>query len=227
MGLGEMFLAVVSISMINLVLSGDNAVVIGLAMRDLPKAMQKKAALVASLGAIVLRVVFTIFAVYLLKIKFLSALGGMVLIWITYTLIKSGGEEETEVKGNNRFWHAVWTIIIADLSMAFDNVLGVAGAANGQPWLVIFGLVLSIPVLILGSAWLASLMNRWPIIIYVGAMILLHTATSMIVHDQALHFLHFLSSHTVSTMVPWLLSVPVLIYGIYVTKKQQMGRNES
>lgn len=226
MGLGEVVMAVLSISMINLVLSGDNAIVISLAMRDLPKGMQRKVALAASLGAIILRVIFTIFAVYILKIKFLSTFGGIVLIWITYSLIRSSGEEERSARRPNRFWNAVWTIIIADLSMAFDNVLGVAGAANGQTWLVIFGLVLSIPILIFGSAWLVSLMTRWPLIIYIGGMILLHTAVSMIVHDSALYFLNFLEGHTIRTIAPWIFSVPVLIYGIYVTKKQQM-RSES
>jgi len=226
MGLGEVFMAVLSISMINLVLSGDNAIVISLAMRDLPKRLQKKTALAASLGAIILRVIFTIFAVYILKIKYISALGGIVLIWITYSLIKSNGEEVTEARGPNRFWSAVWTIIIADLSMAFDNVLGVAGAANGHSWLVIFGLVLSIPILIFGSTWLASLMTRWPLIIYIGGMILLHTAVSMIVHDSALSFLDFMQDHAIYAIVPWIFSLPVLVYGIYATKKQQM-RSES
>ncbi|MEL7566216.1 MAG: TerC family protein [Dehalobacterium sp.] len=226
MGLGEVFMTILSISMINLVLSGDNAIVISLAMRDLPKRIQKKTALAASLGAIILRVIFTIFAVYILKIKYLSAIGGMVLIWITYNLIKFNGEEVVETRGRNRFWSAVWTIIIADLSMAFDNVLGVAGAANGQFWLVILGLVLSIPVLIFGSTWLATLMTRWPLIIYIGGMILLHTAVSMIVRDSALTFLDFMQGHTIYNILPWLFSVPLLIYGIYATKKQQM-RNES
>lgn len=216
---GEFLLSAFSIFMINLVLSGDNAVVISLAIKNMPREMRKKVALFASLGAIILRIIIAVFVVYLLQIKFLNTIGGIVLIWITYGLIKSSTEEETDFKGANRFWKAVWTIIIADLSMSFDNVIGIAGAASGNPWLVIFGLALSIPILIFGSTWLSSIMNRWPIIIYIGAMILLHTATNMILNDQAFHFQSFLGNDMIYTTITWIIPLPVLLYGIYVTKK--------
>lgn len=218
--LWQTFSAIFFISVIDLVLSGDNAAVIGLAIRNLPKETQKKAAFVGAGGAIILRVTFTIFAVYLLTVKYLSALGGLLLLWITYKLIKSDGEDEAHIKGGNRFWSAVGTIIIADLSMAFDNVMGVAGAAHGEPWLVVFGLLLSIPILVIGSTWLATLMGRYPIIIYIGAMVLMHTATNMIVHDHALNLVHYLGE-TWGTYLPWILAIPVLVYGFFITKNNR------
>ena len=211
--LWKTFLAIITISLIDLVLSGDNAAVIGLAIRNLPKGMRQKAALLGAGGAIILRVTFTIFAVYLLKVKFLSAIGGVVLIWITYNLIKPQDEgDESGIHAADKFWSAVGTIIIADLSMAFDNVMGVAGAANGEAWLVVFGLLLSIPILIIGATWLASLMEKWPIIIYIGAMVLMHTATNMIIHDAALHLIQYTGA-LMGTLIPWICALPVLVYG--------------
>ncbi|ATW24349.1 TerC family protein [Candidatus Formimonas warabiya] len=215
------FSAVICISVIDLVLSGDNAAVIGLAIRNLPRTMQRKAALFGAVGAILLRVSFTIFAVYLLTIKYLSATGGAILLWITYKLIKSNGQE-AHIQGANKFWRAVVTIVIADLSMAFDNVMGVAGAAHGNPWLVIFGLLLSIPILVLGSTWLAKLMGRHPMLIYFGAAILMHTATSMFFHDQALG-LEQVTGKTLAVLIPWICSIFVLFYGFWATKEPGNG----
>lgn len=217
--LWQTFLAIISISIIDLVLSGDNAAVIGLAIRNLPHDLQKKAAIIGGGGAIVLRIIFTIFAVYLLKVKFLSFIGGVILIYITYKLCASDGEEEGEnVKSSNKFWGAIGTIIIADLSMAFDNVMGVAGAAHGAVWLVVFGLLLSIPILILGATWLAGLMQKWPIIIYIGAMVLMHTAVGMMMHDKALHLTQY-TGDLMGTLIPWICAIPVLVYGWVVTRK--------
>ena len=225
--LWKTFLAIITISLIDLVLSGDNAAVIGLAIRNLPRDMQKKAAMLGGAGAVILRVLFTVFAVFLLKVKFLSAIGGVILIWITYNLIKSGaGEDEAHVKAATKFWSAIGTIIIADLSMAFDNVMGVAGAANGDSWLVVFGLLLSVPILILGATWLASLMEKWPIIIYIGAMVLMHTATNMIMHDAALDLVAY-TGELMGTVIPWICAIPVLLYGWFVIKKSAAQTSEN
>ncbi len=219
--MGELIVSIIFITLINIVLSGDNAVVIGLALRNVPAEYQKKAAFLASGLAVVLRVIFTIFAVYLLRINYLSVAGGALLIWITLSLMKSGDDEKKETKNGkkaNNFWSAVWIIVIADLSMAFDNVMGVAGAANGSIMLVIFGLALSIPILIYGATWLAKVMEKYPIIIYLGAMVLMHTAVKMIIEDKALHLAGILGE-TVITLVPWIAAIPVLVYGIVVIKK--------
>ena len=215
--LWKMFTAVITISIIDLVLSGDNAAVIGLAIRDLPRDLQKKAAIWGAGGAIILRVIFTIFATYLLLVPYLSAIGGVILIWITYKLLDSD-ESEDHVKTSDKFWGAIGSIIIADLSMAFDNVMGVAGAAHGSVGLVIFGLLLSIPILVLGATWLATMMGRYPIIIYVGAAVLAHTAVAMIFHDKALHLASFIGE-TGGAILPWLPALAVLIYGMVKTRK--------
>ncbi|ATW23860.1 TerC family protein [Candidatus Formimonas warabiya] len=209
--------AVISIGIINLVLSGDNAAVIGLAIRDLPRDLQKKAAIYGAAGAIILRVVFTIFATYLILVPYLSAFGGIVLIWITYKFLQHD-EGEENIKASREIWPAVWTIVIADLSMAFDNVLGVAGAAHGSVGLIIFGLMLSIPILIWGSTWLAGMMGRYPIIIYIGAAVLAHTAVSMIIHDRALHLVRYMGEMW-GTILPWLFAFLLLVYGIIEIKK--------
>ncbi|MGI6066681.1 MAG: TerC family protein [Bacillota bacterium] len=209
--------AILSISIIDLVLSGDNAAVIGMAIRDLPKNLQKKAAVVGTGAAILLRVIFTIFAVYLLSMKYLRAVGGLLLIWITWKLLNTNVVETTHVSGSNRFFRAVGTIIVADLSMAFDNVMGVAGAAHGQIWLVIFGLMLSIPILVFGSTWLAGLMNRQPFVIYLGGMALAHTAISMIIHDNALNIISYTGDFW-GILIPWFFAFSVLVYGYYLER---------
>lgn len=207
--------AIVSITIIDLVLSGDNAAVIGLAIRKLPGDLQKKAAVIGTGGAILLRVTFTIFAVYLLQVRYLSAAGGLILIWITYKLLHMSGSDNVHVSSGSRFWSAVGTIIIADLSMAFDNVMGVAGAAHGEIWLVVFGLLVSIPILVFGSTWLAAMMGRYPVIIYLGATVLAHTAIKMIIQDQALN-LSNLAGMFWSQAIPWICSLPILAYGFYL-----------
>lgn len=214
--LGQKIGAIISIVIIDLVLSGDNAAVIGLAIRDLPRPMQKKAAIFGAGGAIVLRVVFTIFAVYLLTVKYLSAIGGLILIFITFKLINTNIDNHTSGHASNKFWGAVGTIIVADISMAFDNVMGVAGAANGEALLVIFGLLLSIPILVWGSTWLAVVMGKYPIIIYIGATVLAHTAINMIFHDVALNLTQF-TGLFLGKIIPWAFALPILLYGFFVT----------
>lgn len=218
--LWKMFMAIISITLIDLVLSGDNAAVIGLAIRNLPKEMQKKAAIYGAAGAIVLRVIFTVFATYLLTVPYLSAIGGIILVWITFKLIKHDDSCEENVKSCDQFWPAIGTIVIADLSMAFDNVMGVAGAAHGSVALVIFGLLLSIPILVYGATWLATLMGKYPIIIYIGAAVLAHTAFAMIFHDQALHLNRY-TGEFLGDMIPWILGVLVLAYGFFNIRKNK------
>jgi len=219
--LWKMFTAILAISIIDLVLSGDNAAVIGLAIRDLPHDMQKKAAMWGAAGAIILRVIFTIFATFLLTIPYLSAIGGVILIWITWKLL-GHGEEEEHVKTSNKFWGAIWAIIIADLSMAFDNVMGVAGAAHGSVALVVFGLLLSIPILVFGATWLAKMMGKYPIIIYIGAAVLAHTAVAMIFHDKALHLDKY-TGELMGNILPWIPALAVAVYGFFKTRKTDIA----
>lgn len=217
LGLWSALGAVLGITIIDLALSGDNAAIIGLAIKDLPAGQRKKAAFLGAGGAIVLRVLFTAIATTLLQIPFINALGGLVLVWITWKLVMAE-EGREEIKSHGRFWEAVGAIILADLSMAFDNVMGVAGAAHGSVGLVLFGLALSIPIVVLGSNWLATLMNRYPIFIYLGAAVLAHTALAMVFHDGGLH-LYTYTGEILANVIPWLLAAFVLLWGWSEVKK--------
>lgn len=196
---------------INLFLSADNAAVIALAIRDLPGNVRRRAALIGSVGAVVVRIVLTAFATFLTETPFVNAAGGLLLVWITVKLVTQT-QTEQKVRTSTQFWSAVQVIILADLSMAFDNVVGVAGAARGNVPLVVFALVVSIPVVVLGSNSLTLVMRRWPFIVYVGVAVLVHTATSMIVHDKGLN-LCAVVGYTIAATLPVLLSLFVLVVG--------------
>src|SRR6478609_9459453 len=178
------WIALSQIIMINIVLSGDNAVVIALASRSLPPAQQKKAILFGSVGAIVLRIVLTFFAIYLLTLPYLKLVGAALLFWIGIGLLK-GDDDEAEIEGNSNLVAAVKTIIVADLVMSLDNVIGVAAAAKGNVPLLVIGLVISFPLIIFGSTIILKLMNRFPIIITIGAGLLGWVAGEMAIGDPA------------------------------------------
>ena len=206
------------IILINIVLSGDNAVVIALACRNLPPDLQKKAIFWGSGGAIALRAILTVVAVWLLKIPFLQIVGGLLLFWIAIKLL-AGDNEEEELKGGSNIKEAIKTIIIADLAMSLDNVVAVAGAAGGNLLLIALGLGISIPLIIWGSQLLMALMNRFPIIITAGAGLLGYTAGEMILGDKAAgHFVESIipSSHY---SVPIFGVLIVLIVGKLLSRK--------
>jgi YjbE family integral membrane protein len=180
------WLAAAQIVYINVLLSGDNAVVIALACRDLPPAQKRWGVIWGAAGAIVLRILLTIFAVTLLALPWLKIVGGVLLIWIGIKLIaeEEAGNGQT-IRGSNRLWSAVRTVVIADLVMSVDNVLGVAAAAKGSVPLLVFGLVVSIPLVITGSQIILKLIERFPIIILAGGGLLGWIAGKMLVEDTA------------------------------------------
>lgn len=182
---GEFFAALLSIIMIDLVLAGDNAILIGLAARKLPKEKQKKVIFWGSIGAIAIRSILTLLVVYLLDIPGLHLVGGVLLVWIAYKLLLD--EEEHEVTAADSMWAAIRTIIIADALMGLDNVLAVAGASHGNMLLVVIGLLVSIPVVMYGSTLILKLIERFPFIITIGAAILGWTAAKMIVAEPFMH----------------------------------------
>ena len=179
--------ALLAIILIDLVLAGDNAIVIALAARNLPAHLQKKAIVWGTVGAIVVRSAMTIGVVWLLKIPGLMLVGGLALVWIAYklTLNDDGGDEHGGA-GATTFWGAMKTIIIADAVMGIDNVLGVAGAAHGSFDLVVIGLLVSIPIVVFGSTLVLKLVERFPSIMYIGAAVLAFTAGKMIVNEKLL-----------------------------------------
>ncbi|MBT2760882.1 TerC family protein [Paenibacillus sp. ISL-20] len=181
----EFWTALLSIVLIDLVLAGDNAIVIGLAARNVQKADQKKVILWGTVGAIIIRIVATLLVVQLLMIPGLRLIGGFALLWIAYKLIVD--EKQHEISAGNQMWAAIRTIIIADAMMGLDNVLAVAGAAGESFMLVIIGLAISVPIMVWGSTIILKLTDRFPIIITIGAAVLAWTASKMIVEEPMIH----------------------------------------
>ncbi len=186
------WLAVGQIIMIDILLGGDNAVVIALACRQLPPNLRTKGILWGTAGAIVLRVILIAFALTLLAIPFLKIVGAVLLMWIGVKLLAPGDEDaHSNIQGSDKLWAAVKTVIVADLVMSIDNVIAIAGAATGaggnhQLSLVIFGLLVSIPIIIWGSQLVLKIMDRFPLIITVGGMLLGWIAGTMAHSDPAL-----------------------------------------
>ena len=219
----EFFLSLLQIIIVNLVLSGDNAVVIALACRNLSPELQKKAVFWGSFGAIGLRVILTFIAVWMLKIPFVQVVGGLLLIWIAIKLLV-GEEEDSHIGGGSSMIEAMKTIIFADLIMSLDNVIAVAGAANGNLVLVIIGLAISIPLIIWGSQLLMKLMNRFPIIVLLGAALLGYTSGEMIVGDKVVGpFLEELLP-ALHVILPVSLAIVVIAVGNVLKRKAAKAR---
>ncbi|MBJ6363801.1 TerC family protein [Paenibacillus sp. GCM10012307] len=181
----EFWSALLAIVIIDLVLAGDNAIVIGMAARNLPKENQKKVIFWGTFGAIAIRSLLTIVVVWLLLIPGLRVVGGLLLIWIAYKLLVE--DKSHEVKTSTNIWAAIRTIIIADTAMGLDNVLAVGGAAHGNYVLVVLGLLISVPIVVWGSTMILKLMDRFPFIIYIGSGVLAFTAAKMIEEEPLLH----------------------------------------
>lgn len=178
--------ALMAIVLIDLVLAGDNAIVIALAARQLPPHLKMKAIAWGTVGAIVVRSFMTVGVVWLLKIPGLMGVGGLGLVWIAYQLLADDAGNEHDGPVVNSFWGAMKTIIVADALMGVDNVLGVAGAAHGAFDLVIIGLLISVPIVVFGSTVVLKLVERFPAIIQIGAAVLAFTAAKMIVNEPLL-----------------------------------------
>ena len=182
--------AVLAIILIDIVLGGDNAVVIALACRKLPESQRRLGILYGTAGAVGLRVVLVFFALTLLAIPFLKIVGALLLVWIGVKLLAPSDEDEHgKIEGSDRLWSAIKTVIVADLVMSIDNVIAIAGAAEGggehKMSLVIFGLLVSIPIIVWGSQFVMKLMDRFPMILTAGGMLLGWIAGTMLVTDPA------------------------------------------
>jgi YjbE family integral membrane protein len=180
------FSALLAIILIDLVLAGDNAIVIALAARNLPSHVRHRAIVWGSVGAIAVRSVMTVGVVWLLKIPGLMLVGGLGLLWIAYKLLAQDEDQGDHGPAASTFWGAMKTIIVADALMGVDNVLGVAGAAHGAFDLVVIGLLISVPIVVFGSSVVLKLVDRFPIIIQAGAAVLAFTAAKMIVGEPLL-----------------------------------------
>ncbi len=183
----DFWIGLVKIIWINIILSGDNAVVIALAARSLPPEQQRKAIMFGSGAAVVLRIVLTVVAAKLLELSFLQIVGGCLLLWIGLQLLTSHDEEEGAGNGTGTMMAAIRTILIADLVMSLDNVIAVAAAAGGNMLLLILGLAISIPLVIFGSTLMIKLMERFPVIVILGAGLIGWVGGETIMNDKLLH----------------------------------------
>lgn len=208
------------ITLLDIVLSGDNIGVIALATRDLPKKHAKSASIIGVFAAIFLRIVFACLITYILLIKWLpiKLIGGILLIKITWNFIKPEPPklQEAAVNTSNKYWSAVSSIVLADAAMSLDNVLAIAGTAQGHIGLIIFGLALNIPIIFFGSQYVAKIMNKHPITIYIGGAILAHTSFKMLLEDNLLH--NFTSPMMIN-IISFSAAIIVLLYGLYTINK--------
>ncbi|MFC8687780.1 TerC family protein [Brevibacillus porteri] len=216
----EFWTALLSIVIIDLVLAGDNALVIGMAARNLPAHQQKQAIIWGTVGAIVIRALATLAVVWLLKIPGLLLVGGLILIWIALKLlIQDNGHENMKASGT--LGAAIWTIIVADTVMGLDNVIAVAGAAHGDFLLVVIGLIISVPIMVWGSTLILKLIEKYPIVIYIGSAVLAYTAASMVTSEKFLT--PFFAAYP---WVKWLFIVAVVVGVMLIgrMKSQQQKR---
>lgn len=182
----DFWIGLLKIIWINIILSGDNAVVIALAARSLPPLQQRKAIFWGTGAAVVLRVALTVVAAKLLELPYLQIAGGLLLLWIGVQLLGADDGAEGEEKQHGNLFSAIRTILIADLIMSLDNVIGVAAAANGNIPLLVIGLAIAIPIVIFGSTLMIKIMDRFPIIVMIGAGLIGWVAGEAIVSDQVL-----------------------------------------
>ncbi len=210
----EFFSALLAIIVIDLVLAGDNAIVIAMAARKLPPHLQKRAIIWGAVGAIGVRSAMTLVVVYLLKIPGLMLIGGLLLVWIAYKLLNQAKDEDGEHDhASTSFWGAMKTIVIADAVMGLDNVLAVAGASHGSYALVVLGLLISIPIVVWGSTQILKLLERYPSIIYIGAGVLAWTAAKMITTEPMVQELQLFENSLFEYAIQALVIFGVLLIG--------------
>ncbi|MEY3523449.1 MAG: hypothetical protein RIT33_866 [Pseudomonadota bacterium] len=203
--------AVLAIILIDLVLAGDNALVIGMAANRLPPHLRKKAIFWGTFGAIAIRFISVAIITYLMMLPGLRLVGGIALVWIGWKLAFQDDHEE--VKSADTFWSAITTIVIADAVMGVDNALGIAAAANGNWGFIIMGLLISIPVVIFGSSMVTKILDRWPNAVFIGGFVLFAVSVQMVLKE--ILFVDMLAG-----VDPWILKLSPWMFAIAVTALQ-------
>jgi YjbE family integral membrane protein len=217
----DFWIGVLKIVLIDLALAGDNALVIALAVRTLPPRQQLQGRIWGTVGAVGLRLGFIFIVTYLLAIPFLQLVGGLLLVWIALKLVlQSDAHDGDHVKAGTTLLGAIWIIIVADVIMSLDNVIGVAGAAEGDMRLVVFGIALSIPIVVWGSGLLARLMNRYPWIILIAGGILGEVAGKMMLHDHFITSRFGAASDALEASVRIGLALAIVLVGWLVTRRR-------
>lgn len=220
----EFFTALLTIVFIDLILAGDNAIVIGLAARNLPKHQQKKAVIWGTVGAIGIRIIATLLVVQLLAVPWLNLIAGLLLIWIAYKLLVQEDEHDN-IKPGNTLWQSIRTIIIADAAMGIDNVIAVAGAAEGDTVLVILGLLISVPIIVWGSTLFIKLINRFKWIVYIGSAVLAYTAAKMITHEKS--FLAFFENQLYYWSFLIIMIIITIVAGYLTNKRRELSKQRA
>ena len=215
--------SLLSIVLIDLVLAGDNAVVIAMAVRSLPKAQRRTGIIFGSLAAVLLRVVLTFFVAQMLAMSYVKLIGGGVIVWIAVKLFVEDEEAAETHREAASLWHAVRLIVIADITMALDNMLAVGAASHGNFYLLLFGLGLSIPFIVFTSSLLSALMDRFPVIIYIGAALLGKIGGEMIMTDPVVVRL-LAPTKPVTYAVEFAFAAGVILYGRYRVKRALADR---
>ena len=212
-------LTILEVAWINILLSGDNAVVIALACRSLPDHQRRIGIFMGSAAAIALRIIFAFMVTRLMAVPFLQAVGGALLVWIAIGLAR-GSNGNHDVKAHESLWHAVGTIAVADAAMSLDNVVAIAAVARGDHWLFIVGLALSIPLIVVGATLISKLLEKLPVLVWVGAALLGWIAGEMIGDDRALlsalGLIHTTAAHYAAAMI----GLGLVITAAYALKRR-------
>lgn len=210
----EHIILLLKILMINLVLSGDNAVVIAMASKNLPAKQRSQAIWWGAVGAVLLRCVLTFVAVILLGIPFIQAAGGLLLLWIAFKLLYEN-EDHVGVRAETTIWKAIQVILVADFVMSLDNVLAIAALADGDIAIIVIGIAISIPIVVWGSNVIAIWLHRFPVLVLLGSAILAFTAGEMLLRDPRLGVWLAGAGELIHAWLPGLLAATVVIVGIY------------
>ncbi|SFA43057.1 integral membrane protein, YjbE family [Parageobacillus thermantarcticus] len=216
---GEYVTSILLIIGIDILLGGDNAVVIALASRKLPEQKRNIAIILGTTLAIFIRILLTAAVVTLLKIPFLQLAGGCVLLWISLKLLIRKEEAATSIPSGTSLWKAVQTMVIADVAMGLDNVIAIAGAAHGHISLVVFGFLFSVPIIILGSKLILYAMERYSFLIYIGGALLAYTAGKMIIEEQQIYRLYNNVATWKSTF-PFMMASFITLLGFMINRRK-------
>jgi len=217
----EFLFSALSIVLIDILLGGDNALVIAMAVKSLPPKERKIGILAGAGSAVVLRIIFTFFAARLLEIHYVKFAGGLLILWIAVKLLTDDSEDHAAGSGAKTLWRAMWLILVADLTMSIDNILAVAAASKGSVALLIFGLGLSIPFVVFTSGLLARLLDRFPILIYIGSAILGRVGGDMMITDPWVHK-QLQPSQAMEIGVQVFFAVAVLIVGKLLARRKPL-----
>jgi YjbE family integral membrane protein len=221
----EWILSWIKIVIIDLTLAGDNALVIAMAVRTLPSRQRRLGIIWGAVGAVVIRIVITFVAAQILQLPLFQLAGGILLIWIAFKLLRENSGGETNGKDATTLWEAISVIIIADLIMSIDNILAVAGASEGNAILLIFGLGLSIPIVVIGATFIATLLGRYAWLVFLGAGILGEVAGKMAIDDRYVRQSFGVASKPLEWEIRLGLAALIVLAGLYLSRKSQPGRD--